>query len=108
MKYCSVCDRQYPDDASVCEHDGVMLKKTGSGDDPLLGKTINCKYRVLKKLGAGGMGAVYLAEQMTVGRKVALKVLHREFAADEEFTKRFRQEARLAASLNHRHLGYHP
>ena len=104
MKSCPLCERKYPDDVSVCEHDGGTLKTAAIGEDPLLGKTIRGKYRVLKKLGAGGMGAVYLAEQLSIGRKVALKVLQREFAMNDEFIKRFRQEARLAASLNHRHV----
>ena len=104
MKYCPVCERKYPEDVSACEHDGATLKTTAVAEDPLLGKTIRGKYRVLKKLGAGGMGAVYLAEQLSIGRKVALKVLQREFAMNDEFIKRFHQEARLAASLNHRHV----
>ena len=45
------------------------------------------------------MGAVYLAEQLSIGRKVALKVLQREFAMNDEFIKRFHQEARLAPAL---------
>ena len=104
MKYCPICERKYPDDVSVCEHDGGTLRTTAVAEDPLLGKTIRGKYRILKKLGAGGMGAVYLAEQLSIGRKVALKVLQREFAMNDEFIKRFHQEARLAASLNHRHV----
>jgi len=104
MKYCPVCERKYPDDVSACEHDGVTLKTTAVVEDPLLGKTIRGKYRVVKKLGAGGMGAVYLAEQLSIGRRVALKVLQREFAVNDEFIKRFHQEARLVGSLNHRHV----
>ena len=104
MKYCPICERKYPDDVSACKHDGVTLKTTAVAEDPLLGKTIRGKYRIVKKLGAGGMGAVYLAEQLSIGRKVALKVLQREFAMNDEFIKRFHQEARLAASLNHRHV----
>src|SRR5919109_992432 len=99
MKDCPVCDRKYPDAAAVCEQDGVTLKRSESREDPFIGNTIKGKYRVLKKLGAGGMGAVYLAEQMSIGRKVALKMLHREFAVDDEFVRRFHQEARLAASF---------
>jgi len=104
MKSCPVCDRQYPDDAAVCEHDGLTLRKSLLKEEPLLGQMIKGKYRVLKKLGSGGMGSVYLAEQMSIGRKIALKVLQGEFAKDDEFIKRFHQEARLAANLNHRHL----
>jgi serine/threonine protein kinase len=104
MKTCPVCDKQYPDDAEVCEHDGITLRKSSLKEDPLLGQTVRGKYRVVKKLGSGGMGSVYLAEQMSIGRKIALKVLQGEFANDDEFIKRFHQEARLAANLNHRHL----
>ncbi len=104
MKYCPVCERKYPDEVSACEHDGVTLKTTAVVEDHLLGKTIRGKYRVVKKLGAGGMGAVYLAEQLSIGRRVALKVLQREFAMNDEFIKRFHQEARLVGSLNHRHV----
>ena len=104
MKSCPICERKYPDDVSVCEHDGGTLRTTAVAEDPLLGKTIRGKYRILKKLGAGGMGAVYLAEHLSISRKVALKVLQREFAMNDEFIKRFHQEARLAASLNHRHV----
>jgi serine/threonine protein kinase len=76
----------------------------GPKEDLLLGKTINGRYRVLQKLGAGGMSVVYLAEQINIERKVALKVLHTEYARDEVFVRRFRQEAKLAASLNHRNV----
>ena len=61
-------------------------------------------YRVLKKLGEGGMGTVYLAEQVSVGRKVAIKFLLGNYATDDAFISRFRREARLAASLNHRNI----
>jgi osmotically-inducible protein OsmY/predicted Ser/Thr protein kinase len=69
--------------------------------DPLIGQTIKGRFRVLRKLGEGAMGTVYLAEQLTIGRNVALKVLHREFARDEGFVARFRDEARAAASIHH-------
>ncbi len=57
--------------------------------------------RLLRKLGEGGMGAVYLAEQAVDGRKVALKILPKKFAGDPEFLKRFRREADAAAALDH-------
>jgi len=70
--------------------------------DPLLGQLILGRYHVLSKLGEGGMGAVYLAEQVSVHRRVALKMLHPMFARDDQFVGRFRQEARLVASLSNR------
>lgn len=58
-------------------------------------------YRVLQLIGAGGMGEVYLAEDTRLGRKVALKMLLKEFTEDRERVQRFEQEARAASALNH-------
>ncbi len=58
-------------------------------------------YRILEKLGAGGMGEVYLAEDMKLGRKVAIKVLSQEFTTNRDRLNRFEQEACAASALNH-------
>jgi eukaryotic-like serine/threonine-protein kinase len=65
------------------------------------GTVIDSRYRVLGKLGAGGMADVYCAEDTHLGRKVALKLLHTRFAQDQEFVERFRREASSAAGLQH-------
>jgi serine/threonine-protein kinase len=62
---------------------------------------IDGRYRVLQKIGAGGMADVYCAEDMHLGRKVAVKLLHSRFAQDQEFVERFRREASSAAGLQH-------
>jgi len=66
----------------------------------LLGDTIS-HYRILRKLGEGGMGEVFLAQDTKLDRKIALKVLHQETAAQQDRLERFRREARTLASLNH-------
>lgn len=61
-------------------------------------------YQVLRRLGRGAMAEVYLAEQISLGRQVALKILKRELAEDETYVKRFQNEARAAASLVHANI----
>ncbi len=104
MKYCPLCETSYEDDAEVCPLDGATLHDSRPKRDTLTGKVIRRRYRVLEKLGEGGMGTVYLAEQVAISRKVALKILHPDYTADQEFVRRFRQEAKLAASFSHRNV----
>jgi eukaryotic-like serine/threonine-protein kinase len=68
--------------------------------DPLPGQTIG-QYKILRRLGAGGMGEIYIARDARLDRSVALKLLLTRFAADEERVGRFRQEALAASALNH-------
>jgi beta-lactam-binding protein with PASTA domain len=62
---------------------------------------VDGRYRILNRIGSGGMADVYCAEDTHLGRQVALKVLHRRFAQDQEFVERFRREASAAAGLQH-------
>ena len=68
-----------------------------------IGTTLN-NFHVLKKIGEGGMGEVYLAEDESLGRKVALKVLNPALTADSQFVERFKQEARVQASMSHNNI----
>ncbi len=68
--------------------------------DQLIGQTVG-NYLVKQKLGEGGMGSVYLAEHPTIGKKVALKVLHAEFSGNEEVAQRFFHEAKAVNNIGH-------
>jgi eukaryotic-like serine/threonine-protein kinase len=65
------------------------------------GTVVDGRYRVLSRLGSGGMADVFLAEDEQLRRKVALKLLHRRFSEDPDFVERFRREAQAAAGLQH-------
>ncbi len=66
----------------------------------MIGKTLS-HYKVLEKIGQGGMGEVYRAEDTNLSREVAIKVLPEEFTQDPQRLARFEREAKLLASLNH-------
>src|SRR4051795_9839574 len=69
--------------------------------DLIEGTLIDGRYKVISRLGAGGMAEVYMTEDQQLGRKVALKLLHRRFSEDPGFVERFRREAQAAAGLQH-------
>ncbi|MEC7518670.1 MAG: protein kinase [Myxococcota bacterium] len=72
-----------------------------AGPDPHVGAVLGGRYRVLRVIGSGGMGAVYEAEHELIGRRVAVKLLHPELAARREVLQRFRNEARAAGAIGH-------
>ena len=79
----------------------IMAEIMTNDDSNLLLEGTLAHYRVIKRLGVGGMGEVYLAEDTKLGRKVALKVLPQSLTADEQSKRRFIQEAKTASALNH-------
>jgi hypothetical protein len=99
VKLCPTCGREWPDDQKFCPNDGSALKTAGSSD--LVGSVIAERYHIQKKLGEGGMGAVYLGEHVKMGRKSAIKVMSQAMASDPDAIARFNREAANAARINH-------
>jgi serine/threonine-protein kinase len=69
--------------------------------DTLINTLFDGRYRIIRKLGSGGMANVYLAEDQELGRRVAIKILNERHANDDQFVERFRREAKNAAGLSH-------
>ena len=86
----------------------MQLRKFALGGDKTqntaVGRVLGGRYRVDGRLGKGGMAVVYRAEDALLGRKVALKILHRYYADATYFQKRFKQEARAMASMDHENI----
>lgn len=104
LKVCPDCGAKYPADVSTCANDGSLLVDQQPNEDPLIGKIIDDKYRIVSKLGGGGFGAVYRAEHKMMNRTVALKVLHHHLLDGEarnQFLVRFQREARTASKIEH-------
>ncbi len=109
---CSKCQADNPDTQSYCGGCGTqlgtpkeahVLTKTFETPFPQYkpGTFLAGRYEIIKELGRGGMGEVYLAEDTNLKRQIAIKVLPRQFALDKERLARFEREARVLASLNH-------
>jgi serine/threonine-protein kinase len=124
---------QYPDGVEVCPKDGVALTAAAAPAamaaaatavgaapavatapapapaadatfDPLIGATLAGRYEIVRRIGEGGMGAVYEARHAVIGKRVAVKVLLEKFLTKSDFVARLLQEARLASSIGHENI----
>ena len=93
MKNCPVCDTGYPNQHTNCPTDGAVLIESWELDS---GAIVRGKYRIVRKLGNGGMGVAYLAEHILLGGQAALKFLTPELSRNPQVHKRFRNEARAS------------
>jgi serine/threonine protein kinase len=103
VKICPVCSTEYSDDVRFCPNDGQTLRSSSPGTD-LVGQVLADRYHVVRKLGEGGMGQVYLAEHVKMGRKSAIKVLSPSMAHDPDAVARFNREAANASRISHPHV----
>jgi len=102
MKICPTCQQTYSDEVEFCPRDGARLAAQATETEAQLAGQLSRRFRIVRRLGAGGMGAVFLAEQIGVGnRPVALKVLSRKLLDDPDFLLRFQDEAASTGRIHH-------
>jgi WD40 repeat protein/tRNA A-37 threonylcarbamoyl transferase component Bud32 len=101
MKICPQCECGYPDSQTTCPVHGGVLSEIR---DLRPGMLIRGTYRIVEKLGKGGMGTVYLARQTLLNEPRALKFLAPDLSEDEEFTRRFLREVRTLRKVRNRHV----
>src|SRR5438128_424589 len=103
VKICPVCTTEYRDDVRFCPNDGQTLRSSGPTHD-LVGQVLADRYHIMKKLGEGGMGQVYLAEHVKMGRRSAIKVMNPSMVHDPEAVARFNREASNASRISDAHV----
>jgi eukaryotic-like serine/threonine-protein kinase len=101
LKICPVCSTEYPANERFCPRDGSALRAQGGSSTDLVGTVIAERYHIIKKLGEGGMGQVYLAEHVKMGRKSAVKVMNPGMVENVDAVSRFNREAANASKINH-------
>jgi serine/threonine protein kinase len=95
---CPHCAAPIDNGAKLCPHCQSAIQPK---IDPMIGQLIHNEFRIIRKLGEGGFGAVYEAEQITLGRKIAVKTLHKHLSASPSLAARFRREGVAASKLSH-------
>ena len=99
-KVCPQCGVEYDTASRFCPNDGSPLRPKGS-TDPFVGRVLAERYHMLKRLGEGGMGKVYLAEHVKMNRQCAVKVMNGALLNDSDAAQRFAREASNAARIIH-------
>ena len=99
---CPTCSREF-EDGTYCPHDGTKLidADASGSQDPLVGQMLSQRYMLERCVGSGGMGTVYRAQHVLIGKQVAVKVLRAELTRDPYAAGRFRREARSASRIEH-------
>ena len=103
-KHCSTCGTYYPADFLVCPKDATSLRSDDEGADvdSLVGMVLSDTYHIHRMVGEGGMARVYEARHVRLPeRRLAIKILHPEFARDLEVVQRFQREAESSSAINH-------
>ncbi|MBI3072680.1 MAG: protein kinase [Deltaproteobacteria bacterium] len=102
---CPRCGADFKETASFCGFCGAPALRESRKEpaDALLGRIIDGRYRVVTRIGEGGMGTVYKVEHVHIGKFMALKILRREFSASADVVRRFRREAQAASRLSNVH-----
>jgi len=110
LKTCPQCGHTYPGGEMFCPADGTRLSGTAEmaavvpGQDPLLGVVLADRYKIVRRVGEGGMGVVYEAEHVVIEKRIAIKVLRDDYTKRPEVAARFRQEARSASRIGHENI----
>jgi serine/threonine-protein kinase len=109
VKACPECGRLYPDEAGFCPVDGAGLRSATQvpvqpTDDQRVGAMVAMRYQVRRVVADGGMGRVYEALDMRLGRRVAVKMLHSDVASDMVSVERFKREFEVSKQLPHDHI----
>src|SRR5438552_264431 len=102
-RQCPSCGSVFPIGENYCTKDGTPLKDV-EAVDPLVGQVLENRYRLVRALGKGGMGSVYLAEHVHIQRPFAVKLLHSDLLRDDLSRERFRREALAASRVTHSHI----
>jgi serine/threonine-protein kinase len=97
---CSECGQKFPSTVRLCPNDGTVLEHAATTSTQA-GQVLDGKYRLDALLAEGGMGAVYRATHVMLGKKIAIKLIRSELGASPEIVRRFQREARAATALNH-------